>query len=205
MSAGVSPASEPSDPKATPSGETAHGDDHSAAPSSGEAREGPQDVSLLVDALKSSAAQEFSIAERLTAKTRQTFALAVGFFTIVQTVAFNSFAQAEISDAEKTRMLVLAISAIACLALAAATTVRADALVASADLDTDEIKRFLKSAYAGDKDIPARLAESYMTIVDTRRKANAVRRDRYRSTVWVAGLSIAITTAELILALVSRI
>ena len=42
-----------------------------------------------MDALKASADQEFNIAERLSAKARQAFALAAGFFVVAQTVAIN--------------------------------------------------------------------------------------------------------------------
>jgi len=41
----------------------------------------------VVDALKASADQEFNIAERLSAKARQAFALTAGFFIVAQTVA----------------------------------------------------------------------------------------------------------------------
>src|SRR5215207_7639954 len=67
------------------------------------------DAGKIVDALKASADQEFSIAERLSAKSRQGFALAVGFFVVAQTVAFSSFEATELSSREKEWIIRLAI------------------------------------------------------------------------------------------------
>jgi len=52
----------------------------------------------VVDALKASADQEFNIAERVSAKSRQAFALAAGFFIVGQTVAFGSFEATKLSN-----------------------------------------------------------------------------------------------------------
>lgn len=48
----------------------------------------PPQVGTVLEAFKDSLNREFSAAERLTSKARQAFVLSIGFFTIVQTVAF---------------------------------------------------------------------------------------------------------------------
>lgn len=96
----------------------------------------PDDVKYVLDALRWSADEELTMAERLSVKARQAFVLGVGFFTIVQTVAFNSFAQRSITPHEKHWLLGLAIGAILALAVAAYTTVRAELLIPAKDLLT---------------------------------------------------------------------
>jgi hypothetical protein len=194
------------------------------------------------------------MAERLSVKARQAFVLGVGFFTIVQTVAFNSFAQTAISKGEKRWLLVLAILAIVTLALAAYTTVRAELLISAKDFPTgskfearldDEREKqrraaeapdpavwpglssrkdadppavgdktlqpalpllsALNAVYARDWTVAGKLASAYVTIVDYRRWSNDQRRLRYTMTRQMVGLSIIVTTAELIFALVARL
>src|SRR2546430_1932720 len=53
------------------------------------------------DALKSSAEQELTIAERVSGKARQVFALGAGVFVVSQTVAFGSFEAKHLSKTEK--------------------------------------------------------------------------------------------------------
>src|SRR4051812_30466842 len=84
------------------------------------------DAARIVDALKASADQEFQIAERLSSKARQAFALAAGVFVIAQTVVFGNFASKNLSDNEKHWMITLAIGAVVALAFAALCTLKAD-------------------------------------------------------------------------------
>ena len=79
---------------------------------------GPSDAAKLVDSLKSSAEQEFQIAERLSTKSRHAFALAAAVFTIAQTVAFGNFEADRLSTADKRAMIACAIASVLALAVA---------------------------------------------------------------------------------------
>lgn len=158
----------------------------------------------VVDALKSSADQEFSIAERVSAKARQAFALAAGFFVVAQTVAFGSFESDQLTADEKQTLIYLAIVAAAFLALAVALALVADALFRSGDLDLDGLQDDLNAAYAGDPNVTGNLGEQYIGIVASRRRSNKRRRVWYYGTLAAVTLSLAATTFELIISLVSR-
>jgi hypothetical protein len=94
-------------------------------------KDAPSEVSFVIDGLKLSLGEEYQTADRLAAKSRQLFAAALGFFTIVQTVAFNSYESGNINDTEDTWLFGLAAFALLALTAAAAAAVRADSLVPS--------------------------------------------------------------------------
>lgn len=165
----------------------------------------PTDVGYVLDALRTSLEQEFQIAERLAAKTRQLFALALAFFTVVQTVAFGSFASSDIAAGEKLAMLLIASLAIVVLAISAFIAARADTLVPARDVRLEDLRDDLNAAYEGDEAVPGRLAKYYLGVVRSRRAANETRRRRYGHLQYVAGASIAVTTIELVVSLASRI
>lgn len=175
-----------------------------AARSSGGSGSGPTDAGRVVDALKASADQELTIAERCGSKARQAFALAAGVFVVAQTVAFGGFETENLSSTEKEWMIRLAIGAVATLALAALATIKADATVDSRDLPLAALQDDLNAAYDGDPDVTGRLGGYYLGVVRTRREANDIRRKWYKRTRFVVTLSLLATVAELIVSLVSR-
>jgi len=165
----------------------------------------PGDAGKIVDALKASADQEFAIAERLSAKARQAFALAAGFFIVAQTVAFGGFEADKLSSHEKHWILALAIVAVGALGVGVAFALKTDATYASRDLPLERLEDDLNAAYSGDPDVIGRLGGYYLGIVRTRRGANRSRLRWYRLTIAAVLLSLAATVSELILSLVSRI
>lgn len=165
----------------------------------------PADAGRIVDALRASADQEFNIAERVAAKARQAFVLAAAVFTVAQTVAFGNFEAAQLTSAEKTVLLALAIASVVCLGLAARESLRADDVVDSRDLSLDVLEQDLNAAYAGDPDALGRLGGYYLGVVRSRRTANDVRRRAYKRGRTAANLSLVVTTTELIVALIARI
>jgi hypothetical protein len=165
---------------------------------------GPGDAGKIVDALKSSADQELVIAERLTGKARQAFALGVGVFVVAQTVAFGNFEVAKITGREQHWIIGLAILAVVVLGVAALTTIRADAPVVSGDLPLAELESDLNAAYEGDPDVVGRLGGYYLGVVKSRRNANSKRRRWYEWSRRIVSLSLIVTTVELIFALLAR-
>jgi hypothetical protein len=180
------------------------GDEPEAPRASGGWGSGPNDAGRIVDALKASADQELTIAERCSSKARQAFALAAGVFVVAQTVAFGSFEAKNLSGPEKDWMIGLAIGAVAMLALAALATIKADATVDSRDLPLADLENDLNAAYDGDPDVTGRLGGYYLGVVRTRREANDTRRRWYKRARLVVALSLLATVAELIVSLVSR-
>lgn len=164
----------------------------------------PEDAGRVVDTLRASAEQELTIAERLSSKARQAFALAAGVFVVAQTVAFGSFQPDNISDREQDWMIGLAIGAVAMLALAAFATIKADATVDSRDLPLGKLEDDLNAAYEGDTDVTGRLGGYYLGVVRTRREANDTRRTWYKRARFVVALSLLATVAELIVSLAAR-
>jgi len=166
--------------------------------------DGHGDAVTIVDALKSSADQELTIAERIASKSRQAFALGAGVFVVAQTVAFGNFDANKISTRDQHWIIVLAIVAVFILALAAAAALKADSTVASGDLPLDALAEDLNAAYEGDEDVVGRLGGYYLGVVRTRRNANVTRVEWYKQARLAVLFSLVATTAELIFALVAR-
>lgn len=166
---------------------------------------GPGDAGRIVDALKSTADQEMTIAERLCGKARQAFTLGAGVFVVAQTVAFNSFDERTLDGHEKVWMLRLAILAVAILGLAAFATVKADGTVDSRDLPLKDLESDLNAAYEGDADVLGRLGGYYLGVVRSRREGNVVRRRWYKRARFAVALSLMATVAELLVSIAFRI
>lgn len=158
----------------------------------------------VIDALKATADQEFSIAERLSGKARQAFALAAGFFIVGQTVAFGSFEAAKLSTHEKRWVIALAIVAVALLAVAVGAALKADATYKSRDLPLGKLEDDLNAAYEGDPNVMGNLGSYYLGIVRTRREGNRARRRWYQATRVAVTLSLGATVAELVYSLIGR-
>jgi hypothetical protein len=167
----------------------------------------PGDVAYVLDALKLSLDQELQVAQRLRDRARQVFVLAVAFFTVVQTVAFSSFAQKAITDHKLaiSAILALGIVAVALLARTAFAVSQADAPSRVGDLPLEDLEKLLNAAYDRDPAVAGELGEIYLGMIEQRRTANDRRVKAVRNAqVW--GLtSIAVTTIELIVALALRI
>lgn len=167
----------------------------------------PPDVGYVLDALKLGLDQELQLSQRLRDRARQVFVLAVAFFTVVQTVAFNAFAQGRIVN-NKTDLIVvlaLAIAAIVFLGITAWFVLRADAPSRASDLDVSELTRLLNATYEGDPRAAGELGSSYLGILESRREANDVRVKLVGGAQAWGLFSILITTSELIVSLALRI
>lgn len=201
---GETPSEGPPEPRRLrPAGEQDNAGDP-AAQEGGGSGGGPEDAARIVDALKGSAEAELTIAERLSSKARQGFALAAGVFVVAQTVAFGSFEAAKLTDRETHWLLGLAIGAAAMLGIAALATIKADATFDSRDLPLKKLEDDLNAAYDGDPDVMGRVGGYYLGVVRTRRKANKTRRRWYKGARVFVALSLVATVAELIVSLAAR-
>lgn len=165
---------------------------------------GPPDAGKILDVLRASADQELAIAERLSGKARQAFALAAAVFTISQTVAFGNFDTARLSTNEKHWIIALAIIAVVALGIAVFSTIQADTTVDSRDLPLAALEDDLNATYEGDPDVIGRMGSYYLGVVKTRRDGNMMRRSWYQRTRVIVSVSLVATLSELIFALVAR-
>ncbi|RKQ90470.1 hypothetical protein C8N24_0274 [Solirubrobacter pauli] len=164
----------------------------------------PGQADRVVDAIKASADVEFNIAERLSGKARQAFALAAGMFTVAQAVALGAFRPGNVNTVEARWILGFALAAVIALAAAALTTVKADATVVSGDLSLDLLEDELNLAYTGDQDVVGRIGTYYLGVVRSRREANTVRRRWYRRVRVCVVVCITAIVSELVVSLAAR-
>lgn len=174
-------------------------------PASSGSGPGSGDAGQVLDTLRASADQELTIAERISAKARQAFALAAGVFVVAQTVAFNSFQVANLGGTERRWMFGLAIVSVAILSVAAFFTIKTDSTFASGDLPLAAMEDDLNAAYDGDDQVIGRLGGYYLGVVRSRRSANTTRRRWYGRTRATVVLALATTMAELVVSLAARI
>jgi hypothetical protein len=113
----------------------------------GRSQEPPSVVAYLIDTLRGLFQEEFETADRLSGKARQAFALAVGFFALVQTVAFNNFAKASENGSDTKWILIVALIAIVPVAIAAGVTIWADSLVPGRRFPLRIVEYLLEASY----------------------------------------------------------
>jgi dihydroorotase-like cyclic amidohydrolase len=163
------------------------------------------DLSALLDVLKAAVQREDVIADRLDGKTRQLLALVGVLFAIVQTVAFGSFRQGAIGTHERVAIIALGFAAIGLLALAALASFRQQAALRVADLSLERAAALIKEAALAGTDVVAELCRDHITLLWSRRKANVARANRYQLTRLISSVAVMVITAELVVALASRI
>jgi hypothetical protein len=116
----------------------------------------PSEVSFILDALKTAYDQEFQVAERLSAKSRQVFALAAGYFTIVQTVSFSSFLDEEVKAYELWVLLGGVAAGATALAMAARWAARADGPLPGHTFPLWLPIPIINAIYKGSAELPSR-------------------------------------------------
>lgn len=117
------------------------------------------------------AEQEATRSERAASRARQAFALAAGFFAIVQTVVFGSFAQGAVSHHEREWMLALAAVAGGVLLICGVMALVADRAWRARHLSADQVL----DAVNADEPASYGLAELYAAHVTALRSANKKR------------------------------
>jgi hypothetical protein len=162
-----------------------------------------KDAELALDLLRGMVDQELARADKSASRARQVFALAAGFFAVVSTVSFTSFAHALIGGHERHVLLWLAGLGGVCLAICGAALLAADRAFRGAYLTADDVVDTLNER--PDEPAALRYVELYAGAVDSMRVANG---RRATAVFWtqVAGLAtIGAVLAELIYALYARL
>jgi hypothetical protein len=149
--------------------------------------------------------QELGRSERFVTRARQAFALAAGFFAVVQTVAFGSFAKAAISTPERTTLLWIAGGAGVLLAACGAVLLYADTAYKTMNLTPEGILEVLNEEDEDGLTADERYVEDLADIVKALRETNRRRQRAVLVTQVMAFLSIACVLAELLYSLDARL
>lgn len=170
------------------------------ATQTGEASETP-DPRLGLELLRSLADQELARAETARARSRQSFALAAGFFAVVQTVAYGAFVTKLATEGHRTTDLInhTAWAALA-LAVCGFALVIAELPLRSYNLTPERITQTLESADT-ENAVVREFTHDYALIVESHRLANRVRFRFVVCTQLLALASIALVVWELLVAL----
>lgn len=162
------------------------------------------DLSHAIATLRAHIDEEFKIAERLDSKSRQAFALAAGFFAVVQTVTFGSFAQAQISGDERHWLLVAAVVAGASVALVAYVLAHSETLQEGDDIRPEKIVQWCNEA--DDEDyVAVRLVSELGEVARNRTDNNKKKSAHYRLVVRATRLALCLASIELVVAIVVRV
>jgi hypothetical protein len=101
--------------------------------------------------------EEFRISERLDSKSRQAFALAAGFFAVVQTVTFSAFAQSSVHTGERIVLLAVAFIAGGAVAAVAHRLTNGEELLDEIDIKPETIVQWCNEAGRDSEYVSVRL------------------------------------------------
>ena len=165
---------------------------------------GRTDIEPALLELRARVDEEFEISQRLDSKMRQAFALAVGYFAVVQTVAFGSFAERGVNPSERLLLLVAVIAAGFGLLAVAHRLTNGEELLDEHDTRPDAIIQWLNEAAADDY-VPSKLVVELAETAKDRTANNAIRGRNYDAVVAAARSTIIFTTVELLMAITVRL
>jgi hypothetical protein len=168
------PADDPGDPQEAPLQRIESSRQDPVSTTGGSSRD-DKDAEVALDVMRGLADQELARAERASTRARQAFALAAGFFAIVQTVAFGSFEVDLVSNAERETLLDKATLAAIFLAVCGALLLVADSAFRSRDLDEDVVEQKLAEAGATKSSAARIFVETYGVVLYARRRTNRIR------------------------------
>jgi hypothetical protein len=146
--------------------------------------------------------QELTRAEVARSRSRQSFALAAGFFAVVQTVAFGSYVTESLSKSHETPTLIHHVTAAAiALAVSAVFAVIAELAFPSRDLAPESALAIVQQEPPTENPVVVEFTERYAMVALERQETN-------RRRAWVVALTqvsalvaIALSVLELLVSL----
>lgn len=166
---------------------------------------GGADLDQAIAVLRGRIDEEFRIAERLDSKTRQAFAFAAGFFAVIQTVAFGSFASSGVTTEERAVLLILVVAAGGFVARIATRALAAEELQAEIDASPEAIAKWANEAGSDPEYVRVRLVGKLSKVARSRADNNETRSERYDDVVAASRLAMIVIGVELIWAIVARL
>lgn len=174
------------------------------APSGGAPGAKTADLEQAIAVLRARVDEEFRISERLDSKGRQAFALAAGFFAVVQTVAFGSFAADGVHTAERVFVGVLAVIAGLAVFATANRLANGEDLHEEDDLRPSAVVKWCNDANADDY-VAVRIVSRLATVADNRTLNNKIRSRNYDAVQTATRWALILTGVELIVGILVRI
>lgn len=169
------------------------------------------DPTPFLSALREASEHESHKEDLLGGKTRGIVTVAGAYFAVVQTVTFSGAnTLGKLEGGGRTWTIWLAISAVVFLTLAIAAAIKQQWPKEQGSLPTTEIGEILvKLLYGGggqpkEREALKKLAEHYSGVATSRYEANETRVRQYYAAAVLSLLGIGVTTAELIVSLLSR-
>lgn len=167
---------------------------------------GGEDLVQAITFLRGRIDEEFRISERLDSKSRQAFALAAGFFAVVQTVTFGSFAQSSITSAERVVLLVVALLAGLAVAWVAHKLSRGEELQDERDINPGSVVGWVEEADPDDtQHVLVRLLSGLRDVAERRTENNRIRERNYEAVATATQVALIAAGIELITALMVRL
>ncbi len=165
----------------------------------------PDEISAVLESARSAVDQEFHLSQRLDTKMQYQFAVTAGWFGVAQTFAAVVLNRADVPPFWIGLVLVLGGLSIASVAWAIRETFAVWKLRPDKGIDPEKLKVWADRVHARDPVVPGEIAKEYAVLLDERRSRNEQRASAIKTSYKWCGYSVAITTAELIVALVSRL
>lgn len=170
----------------------------------GQGGAGSADLEQAINVLRARVDEEFRIAERLDSKQRQAFALAAGFFAVVQTVAFGSFAEDALGAPERLALGVLAIVAGLAVMLAGHRLTDGEELQLEDDISSEALVRWCNDADGADY-VAVRIVSRLSTVATNRHASNQTRARKVGKVQDATRLALLLAGLELVTAVLFRI
>jgi hypothetical protein len=179
------------------------GDAPRGTPASGGS--GGNDLRQAITVLRARIDEEFRISERLDSKSRQAFALAAGFFAVVQTVAFGAFAQSTVNGTERVLLLAAVVIAGGALVVVAHRLTNGEELLPEADVRPEAVVQWCKEAGDDPESVSRHLVVELALMARRRADNNAGRARSYDRVVFATRWALIFVGLELLTAIAVRL
>ena len=165
---------------------------------------GSADLDQAINVLRARVDEEFRIAERLDSKQRQAFALAAGFFAVVQTVAFGSFSGDSVTTTERVVLGVLALLAGLAVMLTGHKLTEGEELQPEDDISADALVRWCNEA-DGEDYVAVRIVSRLSAVATSRHESNKTRARKVDAVHDATRVALILAGVELVFAVLFRI
>lgn len=166
---------------------------------------GDGDLDNAIAVLRARVDEEFRITERLDSKSRQAFALATGFFAVVQAVAFGALAQSSVNGGEKAVLLTATVLAGLSVLNVAHRLANGEETLEEADVKPEAIAGWFGEAGAEPGSVSRHLVIELSVMARARTDNNTIRATNYGKVAAAMRLSLILTGVELVAAISVRI
>lgn len=163
---------------------------------------GRADLDQAIAVLRARVEEEFRISERLDSKSRQTFAVAAGFFVVAQTVAFSAFG--DVSGSESILIAVFAILAGLAVLVTGHHLATGEDLMDESDIEPDAIVKWCNDATDSEY-VSVRVVSNLRDVANDRHTNNEIRGRNFDRLVVPMRLALILSMVELALAILVRI